>query len=287
MMHRLQFLLIAIVTLPLVLMPLPIAQRIGAWFGGALFSLLESRRFTAIGNIAYVKEKGLIRDARTPEQIARDNYRNMGRVLVEIAFLCWGRGKSLTDQVVVEGMEHFDQALARGKGIVSATGHFGNWELNAIAHPALSGDVVGVARKQRNPYIDRAIVRSRSRYGGSTVYKEGAARAFLTALKRGGTVFVIMDEPFWRDKGVTVDFIGQRAEFSKMAATLANRTGATVLPHAVIREGDKYVFRILPAIPMSGDDDADTQRIVNFLEETVCTHPDQWLQWLRKWKWLR
>lgn len=287
MKHRLEFLFIAALTLPLVLLPLPLAQRIGAWFGGVLFNLLESRRYTAIGNIAYVKEKGLINDPRCAVEIARDTYRSMGRALAEIAFLCWGRGEGLLSQVVVEGREHHDQAAARGKGIVSVTGHFGNWELNAISHPGLGCGAVGVARQQRNPYIDAAIVHSRSRYGANVVYKDGAARAFLGALKRGSVVFVIMDEPFWKEKGVTVDFLGQRAEFSKMAATLANRTGAAVLPHVVMRQDGRYIFRILPEIPMTGDDEADTQRIVKFLEDFVCSHPDQWLQWLRKWKWLR
>ena len=36
--------------------------------------------------------------------------------------------------MVYDGLENYEQAYARGKGVLFLTAHFGGWELSAFAH---------------------------------------------------------------------------------------------------------------------------------------------------------
>ncbi|MDP2754115.1 MAG: hypothetical protein Q8P40_06955, partial [Nitrospirota bacterium] len=66
------------------------------------------------------------------EGIARETFKNLGKSLVEIIKIFYGLGKKIIDSVDIEGIENFNQAKSKGKGILFITGHCGNWELMAI-----------------------------------------------------------------------------------------------------------------------------------------------------------
>ncbi|MBI1865178.1 MAG: hypothetical protein HYR98_05550, partial [Nitrospirae bacterium] len=63
-------------------------------------------------------------------RLSRATFRNYGTYLVDLA-----RFQALSAADVerifsaLEGVEHFDEAVRRGRGIVVVTGHVGNWEL--------------------------------------------------------------------------------------------------------------------------------------------------------------
>ena len=46
----------------------------------------------------------------------------------------------------------------------------------------------------------------------------------------------------------------------------------------------KYILRFDPEIEMTGDVQADTQRVHAALESVIRAHPDQWLWIHRRWK---
>jgi KDO2-lipid IV(A) lauroyltransferase len=58
-------------------------------------------------------------------------FRNMAGVLVAVAKFPLITKANVGDWIRYEGFEHFEAALRRGKGVVFATGHLGNWELSA------------------------------------------------------------------------------------------------------------------------------------------------------------
>ena len=87
---------------------------------------------------------------------------NLGRVMAEYAHLdeiSWG-GSS--PRITIAGLQHFEAAKARGKGIILASAHFANWEIM----PAVAEDLGlkgggEVYRPQNNPFVDRWLVKKR------------------------------------------------------------------------------------------------------------------------------
>ena len=67
---------------------------------------------------------------------------------------------------------------------------------------------------------------------------------------------------------------------------LAARSGAAVIPGFAIWEPaeSRYVLRFYPAIEITGDAHADTQRLHSLLESVIRGNPGQWLWIHRRWK---
>jgi KDO2-lipid IV(A) lauroyltransferase len=87
-------------------------------------------------------------------------------------------------------------------------------------------------------------------------------------------------------EGVFVDFFGVPACANAGLAKLAAHSGAAVVPgFAVWSDAEKkYILRFYPAVEISGDAAADTQRLQSVLERVIRENPDQWLWIHRRWK---
>ena len=78
-------------------------------------------------------------DEARVQATAHGVYRHFASVLLEIL---WMEGRPVADLSAltdVEGLEHMQAALARGRGVVSPIAHLGNWELQGVATVPLIG----------------------------------------------------------------------------------------------------------------------------------------------------
>lgn len=190
------------------------------------------------------------------------------------------------DWIRYEGLEHFTVARDKGRGVLVATAHLGNWELSAFAHALMTAPMHIVVRPLDNPKIDAFVARCRALSGNRIIPKQEAARKVLRALEAGEAVGILIDQNVTLEEGVFVDFFGIPACAGTHFSKFAHHTGAAVVPGFALwsHEERKHVLRFYPEIPMSGDVQADTQRLHSFLESVIRQHPDQWLWVHRRWK---
>lgn len=282
--HMAEFAAFLVVGFPLALIPLPLSRRIGASLGLVGHALFRRRREVALGNVRAAKACGALPPDPPAEAVVREHFRSLGRWGAELLKVYFGMGRPLVESIRVEGIEHFHAAQAAGKGIVVVSGHAGNWELLGLAISAKLGRVIGVARRQSNPYLDRFIVRTRERFGSHVIYKEGALRAFLSELKSGGTVGVYMDQHASPSQGLAVEFLGRPAWSIRMPALLGRRTGAALLPVFLHETPTGHVMRIYPVPALTGDEQTDMRRMLMVLEEYIREHQSHWLWIHRRWK---
>src|SRR5205085_54864 len=128
--------------------------------------------------------------------------------------------------------------------------------------------------------------RRRALSGNHIIHKKDAAREILRALAAGDAVGVLIDQNTTPAEGVFIDFFGREACAGTAYVKFAHHTGAAVVPgYALWSENEKrYILRFDPEIPMSGDIQADTQRVHSALESVIREYPDQWLWIHRRWK---
>lgn len=225
-------------------------------------------------------------DERERARIADGVFDSIGRLLVVFARLPRiGRG-NVERWIRYEGLEHFAAAKARGKGVLVATAHLGNWELSAFAHALLTEPMHVVVRPLDNPLLDRFVERRRTLTGNRVIAKKDFARAILAALKRNEAVGILIDQNTAAEQGVFVDFFGVAACAGTGFARIAARSGAPMVPGFALwsRTERKYVLRFYPALEATGDAAADTARLHKTLESIVRQYPDQWLWVHRRWK---
>ena len=67
-----------------------------------------------------------------------------------------------------EGLEHYERAKQKGRGILVATAHLGNWELSAFTHALMTEPMHVMVRPLDNPLIDRLVEERRQFSGNKT-----------------------------------------------------------------------------------------------------------------------
>ncbi len=193
---------------------------------------------------------------------------------------------NVTRWIHYDGLEHYQTAKACGKGILIATGHLGNWELSAYAHALMTEPMNVMVRPLDNPLIDGMVEKRRAGSGNRLISKREAARSVLKALRANEAVGILVDQNTSLAEGVFVDFFGKAASANAAFVKLAYHSKAIVIPgFALWNEATRnYTLRFYPAVPLSGDLQADTQELHSRLEEIIRRHPDQWMWIHRRWK---
>ena len=221
-----------------------------------------------------------------PEHVTDGVFRSIARLLAAFARLPRLTPQNITELIRYDGLDNFMTPLKRGRGVLVATAHLGNWELSAFSHAWMTAPMNIVVRPLDNPKIDALVERYRARSGNHIIEKNDAARGILRALQSGEAVGILIDQNTTLDQGVFIDFFGQKACAGTAFAKLAHHSGAAVVPGFALwsEEERRYVLRFYPEVPMSGDGAEDTRRVQAQLESVIREYPDQWLWIHRRWK---
>ncbi len=220
------------------------------------------------------------------EEIADGVFVSLGRVMAAVARFPALNRQNIHELIRYDGLENYTNAKAKGRGVLVATAHLGNWELSAFAHALMTEPMHIVVRPLDNPKVDAWVERRRSLSGNHIISKREAAREILRALKSGAAVGILIDQNVVESEGVFVHFFGLKACAGTAFVKFAHHSRAAVVPGFALWEAaeDRYVLRFYPEIAMSGDVAADTQRVHSFLESVIRQYPDQWLWVHRRWK---
>ena len=220
------------------------------------------------------------------ERITTGVFDSIARLVVSFARFPRITRDNVQDLIRYEGLENFQQAHSLGKGVLVATGHFGNWELSAFAHAYLTAPMHIVVRPIDNARIDALVEHRRELSGNRAIAKKDAARGILRALTAGDAVGVLIDQNTTPDQGAFIDFFGVKACAGSAFVKLAQHSGAALVPGYALwsDKEERYVLHFEPAVEMTGDVVEDTQRVHARLEAAIRKHPEQWLWIHRRWK---
>lgn len=264
------------------------------WWGrraGDLMYVLKPRRV----RISDVNLQWAFGQHVTPAQrraIVREAFRTLGQSAVELLRLPQIDRAYVERYVTVQGREHLDAALARGRGIIFLTGHFGNWELSSIVGGITGYPMVVLAREQKLPRCYRLLVSYREAKGCRVIGKGMALRAMVRELRANHIIGIVGDQGA-KTQGSRVTFFGRDALTPVGPVALAVRTGATVLPTFIRRvQGPYHCIEIEPPIDLTSraheTSDAVVSRglqaFMDRLEAHVRRTPGQWLWMHRRWK---
>ena len=199
-------------------------------------------------------------------------------------------GEDLDRVVERRGFEHLEAGAARGRGVILAVPHLGSWDLGGAWLSSVGYPLTVVVEPLEPPELFDWFVELRQAAGMSVVpLGRRAGPAILRTLRGGGVVALLSDRDLV-GKGVEVAFFGEKTTLPPGPATLALRTGATLLPAAVISVGadrHRVVVRSPLSIERRGDvaDDVAriTQAMAGELEELIRLAPDEWHLFQPNW----
>jgi Kdo2-lipid IVA lauroyltransferase/acyltransferase len=271
------------------LMPRPLSRGFAIGLAQVVYLLHFRLRHVGMRNLAMVFP-GKTVDERA--RILRGVFTSLGRQLAELCQFPKYTAENVDGVVEYDGLENYERAYAREKGVLFLTAHFGGWELSAFAHSLHGHWLHIVMRPMDNQYLDRLLQHYRTMHGNKTVAKDDFVRGLLAAMKAGETVGILMDTNMTPPQGVFVDFFGIPACTASGLARIALRTDAAVVPGFTIWDPvlRKYRLRFDPALQLirtghlEADITANTQMFTKVIEDYVRKYPDQWLWVHRRWK---
>ncbi len=231
-----------------------------------------------------------------PKELARivqGSLRNFFGAFVEITFALEAPAEQTRHEIPLHGREHLEAALAKGKGAIALGAHLGNFFLVGTRLAAEGYSTHVLINQPREGRLWRLLDRCRLEIGQKTIHarpRREASNELVQVLRRNELAVVIADE-FRSGNGIHVPFFGRAVLARRGPATLALRTGAAVLPVYLVRDLNGRLNLIIePEIELLRSERSkanvreNTLRMVQWLERTVRSYPDQW-NWMNiRWQ---
>ncbi len=231
---------------------------------------------------------------KTPDEIqklTKEVFEMLGKNAGEM--LRATRVKTLADLekfLVTDGLENYERAIQKGKGVIFLTCHLGAFDLQ-VSNMALRGlnpNIIGTPLKDER--LNELLWDYRNMHGAIAIERGRETFRLIKVLKSGGSVALLIDQDT-KVKSRFVNFFGKPAATPVGATVLAMKTGAAIVPTYVYLGKDwKQHMHILPEIPIvnTGDEEADmvynTQILTHFIEDVIRQHPAQWVWMHERWK---
>ncbi|MDE2214215.1 MAG: mitochondrial fission ELM1 family protein [Candidatus Omnitrophica bacterium] len=287
---RKSFLFAAVRTAAFIFMLLP--MRTSLWLGRVLgwlgyYCLSQKRK------VVYANLKTVFAGERSPRQLrilSREVFVNFIQSVVEL--LCLPKIKRLGFQkfVELEGSEHIDQGLSKGKGVIFLAIHSGSWELASIIGGVTNGSYHIVANEQpKLPQLDKMLNEYRTIAGARVITAGGAGKGIIKVLQDNGIVSLVLDQG--GRTGLAVPFLGKTASMSTGAVRLALKYGCALCPVWIKRSaGGKHLLKVFPELSLvqTGDVEKDVEAnvgaAVRIFEGLLKEHPEEYLWFYKVFK---
>jgi KDO2-lipid IV(A) lauroyltransferase len=184
---------------------------------------------------------------------------------------------------IAEGLEHLLAAQERGKGIIIALPHVGSWEWGGSYLNSLGLGMTAVAEELNPPELFAWFKEKRESIGiRIEPLNEHAGSVLLSTLRAGGVVGLLCDRDI-QGNGIEVEFFGERVTVPAGPATLALRTGATLVAAACYSGPGRDHFAVVtPPVDsertgkLREDVARVTQLVAHELEGLIRRAPEQW-----------
>ncbi len=196
--------------------------------------------------------------------------------------------EELLKRFKIEGKEHIDESIKRGKGTFLMFSHQGSHHLAGILLILSGYHIVGLRDPNESPlriYVQKQFEKHFPEFRDLQITpNDSFARTFFHAFKQNKIVAAAMDT--WRQREntrtVTVKVFGQKREFLSGMTNIALRSHSAILVGFVLSD-PKFHYRVI-FHPWLNNPDKDTdsletvknvmQKYANLIEQHVKKYPD-------------
>ncbi len=268
-------------------LPLPIIHGFGCFVGFVFGHVVRHHRADAF--LALERSFPKLSPGEC-KRIINTMYRLQGINMGEMIWYSMRGIEAIGQAIEMEGVENFERAQARGKGVIVLTAHIGNYELMPMITASKGIKLSVIVKRIKNETINQVIEKLRTHEGLTFLSTKHAYRDCLKALRRNEAVGMIIDQNMTRKEGVFVDFFGKPACTSPGLAFMAAQSKAPVVPAFIHRKADGgFVFKVHPLMEPPEDRSpesthAATQLYTKTIEDAIRETPEQWIWMHRRWR---
>lgn len=228
-------------------------------------------------------------------QVLEQSFENFGRIIADFAHFPYTTPADLAAGIETSFPQaaeaRYRGAKATGRGVIFVTPHLGNWEMLAIAAPAIFEPIAYLSRPLDNPLLDRYTSRVRSRFGNRPINRRDSVLEGLAILDAGGKLGPLADVNTLQRDRILVPFFGHLACTTRSVAMLALRTNALIVPVCCVWDTNRYrilVGELVEAVRTANyakKNIIDTTALYTAeIEKFIHAYPGRWIWIHRRWK---
>lgn len=226
--------------------------------------------------------------------IVNSYFDSIGSSMIELIYFL-DRPKEIVEKVTIEGKANLDEALKKGVGAILLSAHFGNFPL-MFWRMALAGYKTNcIMRQMRDEQFGKYVFDFSNENGVRTIYSlpyRQCVERSLKSLRDNQILFILLDQNYGEDGGVFVDFFGQLAATATGPVMFSYRSGASILPVFIVRDGtDQYKIIIDSPVTLEPAQSEqlglvrNTAQLTKIIEGFIRRYPHEWVGWMhRRWK---
>ena len=215
------------------------------------------------------------------KQLYRDSIRHTCYSMTELASVwCWPADKILARVTSLDICPEFDQST---KSKIILAPHLGSWEMLVI-WLGRACDAMILYKRRKNRTLDRFILDSRARTGGTPVpTKKRGLRKLLVGLKKGENLMILPDQKPAANKGrIKSHFFDASAPTTKLVQTLCAKVDCDVFMATISRSDPPGEFGLrierLEHSRLAADETDSAQYMNDQIEQRCRLHLEQY-QW--------
>lgn len=263
--------------------------RISRWYLGLLGKLyfFLKRQEKELIQLTIRQVFGSTMEAKSLKALIRRTFRGIVDHYHEKLFVAYSNFprllKFLRERIKLSGEAELQAALARGRGLILVTGHYGAVEFLPGALAVRGYPATMICRFQTSRL--RESLKKRAEAVGLQLVDSEEGNVLLSAIKalKQGRILITECDEFdeWRPgQGRLLSFLNRHLEGDRTLEVLKKRSGAPVMTALLKRNGKKnYTLHFTPVVLEPKKSEAAGEACLKVLEAAIQTHPDQWYQW--------
>jgi KDO2-lipid IV(A) lauroyltransferase len=272
-------------------LPLIWLYRLSALMGRLAFCLMGKRRKIVYHNLQLAF--GSSENGNGYRDIAKAAFCDSIKNALEVSRLIAAGPSYIKGVMSIEGLDHLEKALGRGRGVVAVSAHMGNFPLIGPRLVAEGFRFSLILRDPRDSKLAATLADIRKKLGIDSIPVRPSRTCIgesLKCLKRNGILFLQIDQNA-SSRDLWVDFFGWEVPTFKGPVVFSMRTGAPLIPLFTVRDApDHNRLIIVPpfTIEDTGCRDQDilitTTRLTKLIESYIRQYPTQWWWFHRRWR---
>ena len=278
-----EFLIIIILFIIFKILGMKFASNFGSFIGGSLGPFFRSKKKITLN----IKKALPETSEKNIEIIAKEMWKNYGRILSEYVFIKNFRDSINEKFITVEGQEVLDNIKSSEEPVIFISGHFNNFELMAMQIEKSGINLAAIYRPLNNIFVNIIMERIRKNYICKNQIKKGQSgiRELLSLFHKGHSIALMIDQRL--SEGIKSKFFGEEAYTTTMPAQFVKKFDCKIVPIYIERiNGINFKMKVFE--PIKYDKNIPTEKITSdlnsWLERMILNNPGQWIWSHDRWK---
>lgn len=222
------------------------------------------------------------------EQIIRQFYRNFFDIILETIKILTISKSEMKRRMVKGDVSILEKFYKENRSIVLAFGHFGNWEMAAIAYQVEKfPHGKGVYKPVSNVFFNDLMIKIRTRFGGDVYSMDDTITKIREDMGQLSAIGLIADQNPSNHNAYWYKLLGRETPVFTSVEMIAKRFNFPIVYYKIDRLGRgmyQYNAELLCEDPSETTKLEITHQYIDRIERDIKEDPSNWLWTHNRWK---